>query len=97
MKKRMIAGTASLALLLSLLASCGNTPSQPTTVSDTVPEPDTEDQPTEEDDPYAPLRGLDYGQAEISMLLREEFDYEFMSEEENADLVNDAVYARNRA
>lgn len=46
-------------------------------------------------DSYAALRELDFGGEQITMLVRSEFDYEFIAESENGEVVNDAVYARN--
>lgn len=56
--------------------------------------PETE---AETEDLYADLRNVDGGGAAINMLLREEFTYEFMAEEETGEIINDTVYARNLA
>ena len=38
----------------------------------------------------------DYNGAQFTILYRNEWAYEFLSEEQNGDILNDAIYARNR-
>lgn len=87
-------------LLLSsiLLAGCQNTPTDTTETppSDTTQSADTTSTETE----TAPLRVIDemeatdLGGRDVHMLVRQQFLYEFSSEE-TGDIVSDAVYSRN--
>lgn len=97
MKKRVLLSAASTVLLVSVLAACGSTAEQTPETDNTVKESVTAQEETEKTDLYQQLRGLDFGGAEVPMLLRDEYVYEFISEKENGDLVNDAVFARARA
>lgn len=95
----------SVILLLSiLLTSCGNagSPDNPdTTTENTDTETIAEETTTADTSPDPKLEPVDCGGKEYNILSREidgyTFPYsEFYSEEQNGDIINDAVYERNR-
>ena len=49
------------------------------------------------DSAYPALEVRDLGGKDVNILIRSEWTYEFVVEEENGDLVNDTAYRRNRA
>jgi len=85
--KKTISTILLMALVLSLSASCGgNEPVQTeTTAADTTTEPVKRDN----------LPEKDYGGDEFGILARTEWNYEF-DVEQDGDIMNDAVFARNR-
>lgn len=87
---------AALLCALLMLTGCSGT----SEISETETQ-DTETVPSETTpetaDPYAELRSVDAGGQTINMLLREEFTYEFIADEETGEAINDTVYARNLA
>ncbi len=92
MKRLLLFGVVTAVLLV--LASCGEETapaSDPEEVGGTLVET-AETEP----DSYVKLRDLDFDGAKTTMLVRSEFSYEFDVDTENGDVVNDAVYARNR-
>ena len=99
MKKSISFLLASL-LLITPIAACGesadspaqNTPAQ--TADTAAAETAAEAAVT---DVLDNLPDEDYGGRKFNILLREGFEYEFVSEEENGDIINDAVYRRNRS
>lgn len=94
--------TISALLLIAMLASvsCGSAgtgndiTSDDTTVSEsTETSAETNDRENVKDN----LPETDFGGDKFTMLVRTERSYEFEAEEENGDLLNDAVYKRNLA
>lgn len=94
--------TISELLLIAMLASvsCGSAgtgndiTSDDTTVSEsTETSAETNDRENVKDN----LPETDFGGDKFTMLVRTERSYEFEAEEENGDLLNDAVYKRNLA
>ena len=86
----------SLALLAAILlqtAACGGTDA-PAADDTTVPETTTAPETTA---PYVP-KELDYGGANVSFFIREEGGSmpEFYVEEQTGEIINDAIYDRNR-
>ena len=55
------------------------------------------DESTDRDSISDDLPEKDYGGTVFTILDRTDLDYEFAAEEENADLMNDAIYRRNVA
>lgn len=96
MKSKKIFALISLALSLSLtaqFAACGEAAEKPTDDS----ESDTSDiQSSAELTPDIPS-DLDLGGETVTILYREAMKDEFWTEEQNGDVVNDAVYDRNIA
>ncbi len=94
------------ALLLSTLVSCGS--STETTAETAAPETETAAEtkdPTKDDYgrdlvPSAVPEDVDFAGADLTIFLRDrldgiEYGYEFMAEELNGEIVNDAIYKRN--
>lgn len=94
---------AFLAALTLALSACGGT--QGTTAGDTSTDKTTSADTTEDTTPAETDRsqvkdGLpekDYGGDKFTVLYRNEWAYEFIADEENGDILNDAIYRRNRA
>ncbi len=85
--------TLALFLLLST-AACGNSaPETETNAPDTTP---VETTPTETE-LTADLPDITFDGADFTSLIRSEWEYEFVAEEDAADVVDDAVYRRNLA
>ncbi len=87
--------TRSAALLLTLLltlSSCGGTaPSDETTAAGSESEA-----VTEKTDPLGKLSQLDYGGREFCFVGRKDYSGELCIEEADGDILNDAVFERNR-
>ncbi len=85
--------TLALFLLLSTVA-CGNSaPETETSAPDTAP---VETEPAETE-LTADLPEVTFDGADFTSLIRTEWAYEFVTEEDAADVVDDAVYRRNLA
>lgn len=97
MKKFHRALSALTALLmLASLASCGGGPSDSEIHTDPADTGDTAAEST--DSPAIPeLEVRNLGGKEINILIRSEWSYEFMIDEETGDTVSDAIYQRNSA
>lgn len=95
MKQRI---TSAMLAALLLLTACGAEPSTGDLTGTTSG--DTEDGvPTETGRANAKdsLPEKNYGGEVFTILYRNEWSYEFLAEEENGDIINDAVLKRNRA
>ena len=97
--KRLTSLLFAALLIISATAGCGEsaeTPAQnaPAQTAETAAAETAEAPVT---DVLENLPDGDYGGRKFNILLREGFEYEFVSEEENGDIINDAVYRRNRA
>jgi len=88
MNKKTICTLLALAILLASTTACGGTASTDTT-ADTTPEVTTE--PPRDD-----LPDMTFGGETFNILCRTEWAYEF-DVEETGDVVDDAIWARNRA
>ena len=93
---------ALLAALTLALSACGGT--QGTAADDTTTDKttsaDTDDTTPAETDRSQVKDDLpvkDYGGDKFTILYRNEWAYEFIADEENGDILNDAVFRRNRA
>lgn len=93
---------ALLAALTLALSACGGT--QGTAADDTTTDKttsaDTDDTTPAETDRSQVKDNLpvkDYGGDKFTILYRNEWAYEFIADEENGDILNDAVFRRNRA
>ena len=94
----------SLAILLVLLTlsnfACGSTDN---TEPDSTTDGSTSDGPSSAADSadttvaIDELEVRDLGDRDVNILLRSEWDYEFMVDEESGDTVSDAIYKRNTA
>ena len=88
-------------LAMSVIAGCGesaDTPSQ-NSLSQAQTEAAAPDAETTEAPVTDVLDGIpdaDYGGRTFNILLRTGFEYEFVSEEMTGDIINDAIYERNR-
>ena len=82
--KHFTSRTLLCTILVSLLTSCGEsvTPSENSSDISVTTEPT--------------IIYPDYGGDEFNILMRTDWEYEFNVNQENGDLVNDAVYKRNR-
>ena len=97
MKKQRI-----FALILSALmtaTSCGTAalPNENETTSDNVVSDETTVGETGRADAKDLLPAKKYDGTEFTVLYRDEWEYEFIAEEENGDIINDAIVKRNRA
>ncbi|MBQ8508707.1 MAG: hypothetical protein IJ493_02255 [Clostridia bacterium] len=79
-------------LLVPILASCGGSADNPGTSASDITTADTTATVG-----IAELEVKDLGGKEINMLIRSEWSYEFMVEEEIGEVINDAIYQRNSA
>ena len=72
-------------------------------VSGAVPEEISAEEPEESStDPYEHLRGLDYGECDVTFLVRDDNNgryksVEILTHEENPDIINEAIAERNTA
>ena len=94
--------TISAFLLIAMLASvsCGSAGTADVTTDDTTTVQDDAETTAAGDDRESvsdDLPARDFGGDKFTMLVRTERKYEFEAEEENGDLLNDAVYKRNLA
>jgi len=84
--------TVSVLLSAALLTSCGEgavpVTDENTTAAETTAEPVI--------DNYEPLRNLNFNGDTVTMLIRTQFEYEFYAESLNGEVVNDAVYERDK-
>ena len=99
MKKLLRAQSAMLAalLLIPALAACGGSdPVNDVTTSGGDPS-GADETTTAADDSIKPLESRNLGGKDINVLIRSEWSYEFMVDEENGDSVSDAIYRRNTA
>lgn len=90
-KSRLIA----LTLALMTTVSCGGNAEK---VSETTAAPSDETTLPEDTEITLDLPALDYGKREVTILGWNSWDeIEFQTEEETGDVINDAIYIRNRA
>ena len=94
--KKLLSVLLILTMFISFIA-CSDTG---TTVDDTTPNEDTTvydetAEVTEATEISDNFPAQDYNGAEVNILVRSEFVYEFTSDGNNADIVDDAVYRRN--
>ncbi len=97
-KSKLIASILLLTQLAGLIA-CGGAGStstdtqgaEDTTTADTTPVETDRSQIKDN------LPEKNYDGAQFSILYRNEWEYEFVAEEQNGDIINDAVYSRNSA
>ena len=97
MKKLLRAQSAMLAtlLLIPALAACGGSdPVNDVTTSGGDPS-GADETTTAADDSIKPLESRNLGGKDINVLIRSEWSYEFMVDEESGDTVSDAIYKRN--
>jgi hypothetical protein len=96
MKNTLRAQSLILAALMaaSAMTACGgDTPAgSDTTASAGDPAADVT-----ADSAYPALEVRNLGGKDVNILIRSEWAYEFVVEEENGDLVNDAIFKRNSA
>lgn len=86
------------ALLLSSLAACGSEPSTSGGDKDTAGTgTDNTTDTTGSDTTYPELEVRSLGGKAINILIRTEWNYEFMVDEQTGDTVSDAIHKRNRA
>ncbi|MCI8388419.1 MAG: extracellular solute-binding protein [Clostridiales bacterium] len=84
---------AALLMLNTLLLSCGNESKTPDSdVTDSLVDTDN----SVDTDGKNELKVIDLGGKDINVLIRSEWSYEFMVEEESGDLVSDAIFRRNQ-
>ncbi len=88
----MILAAVSLSTV-SVLAACGDNSS----AVDTAADPETTAAVTEDPGPKLQLPASDYQGQNFTILSTVHADYEYIAENETGDIVEDAVYARNRA
>ena len=90
----------AILLTAMLLASCGGSPdteqAATTAVKNTSATSETETETTSPADLYG-IKENDYGGMKICIFSGEHAEYEYMITEESGELVDDAVYARNRS
>lgn len=97
-KKQIIAAFLFAASLLSTLVSCGSS-SDTGEASTKAPDASaaiTEEGTTGLEDLYG-IKSADMGGEELVLLTGQHAEYEYMIEKETGDIVEDAVYYRNRA
>ena len=97
MKKQRILSIMLAALMTA--TACGTT-AQPNGSDETTSTDVTEDTTageTERADAKDSLPQKNYNGAEFTILYRNEWAYEFVAEEENGDIINDAIFKRNQA
>ncbi len=82
------------ALLMFTFTSCGETENPDTPATDSPETQETTPAETEPAYPELEVRSLD-GRA-INILIRSEWSYEFMVDEQTGDTVSDAIFTRNR-
>ena len=94
----------SLAILLILLTlsnfACGSTDNTETDSTTDGSTSDGTSSATDSADTTVAIDELevrDLGDRDVNILLRSEWDYEFMVDEESGDTVSDAIYRRNTA
>ena len=99
--KKLLSSVLALMMIASAAVSCGESASSPvpaqTAAQTGGPAPAEETTEAPETDPLDLLPDEDFGGRKFNILLREGFEYEFVSEEETGDIINDAIYQRNRA
>ncbi|MFA6948955.1 MAG: hypothetical protein WCQ72_08230 [Eubacteriales bacterium] len=90
--------TAALLLAAMLLscAACGNGAAGNDAQTDTVKADAANTTAAAETNALDSLKSADYGGKTFTILQRTNYEYEFEAPEETGDLINDAVYARNR-
>lgn len=98
MKKRRILSLILAALMLSTI-SCGEAakPSGGDTATSGETTADNTPAETKRSEIKDGLPEKDYNGEEFTILYRNEWAYEFVAEEENGDIINDAIFKRNRA
>lgn len=94
MNLRVQALILSALMAASALSACGSDAPDADTTTSVTESPNTDVTP---ESPYAELEVRDLGGKDVNVLIRSEWAYEFMVEEENGDLINDAIYKRNAA
>jgi len=97
MNKKITASLLALFMLMS--ASCGTAAGgNDTNAGDTsVADGNTEAAETQRSQTKDNLPQKDYGGKKFTILYRNEWAYEFAAEEQNGDIMNDAIFARNTA
>ncbi|MBQ7298950.1 MAG: hypothetical protein IJW77_03815 [Clostridia bacterium] len=93
-QKQRIFGWTALCLAVLMASSCASTDITQTPSTD-VSEHQTETTTTETESLYPALLEMDCEGRTVNVLIRTEWGYEFLAEEETGDTVNDAVLMRN--
>ena len=88
-------GWAALCLAVLMASSCASTDTTEAPASD-ASEHQTETTTAETESLYLALPEMDCEGRTVNVLIRTEWGYEFLAEEETGDTVNDAVHTRNR-
>ncbi len=85
-------GTLILMAMLLALSACGTSTTETTVAATPVPEMEAS---TDMETQWEPLEKKTYGGKEVNFLVRSEWAYEFMVEEETGANVSDAIFRRN--
>lgn len=88
-------GWTALCLAVLMASSCASTDTTEAPASD-ASEHQTETTTAETEPLYPALPEMDCEGRTVNVLIRTEWGYEFLAEEETGDAVNDAVHTRNR-
>ncbi|MCI8388267.1 MAG: hypothetical protein HFE63_07385 [Clostridiales bacterium] len=84
-------------LLLSSFAACGSEPSDPDTSDSNDLSTSAQDSIDTAATQYPELEVRDLNGQKVNVLVRTEWNYEFMVDEQTGDTVSDAIFNRNRA